>query len=700
MMNTRAVTAIMVAAITTATAAAQSYSFSTLVELSQLNLTYPPGGIIPFFAGVAVDGAGNVYAVQAERHAVFKLTPSRTLSVFAGAPLLAGSVDGAASDARFMARTFLSLGIAADAEGNVYVADEGNCTVRKITPEGRVTTLAGKAGAAGNDDGLGSEARFQGPISLCVHVDGDLYVVDGRFPQTIRRITPQGAVFTLAKFESRGVAGLNGVAVDRGRNVFVACYDDVVRKISSTAEVTIFAGRPGTTGFKDGKGGEARFSFSQGWFDAMPLGLAVDSSDNLFAADPGSGRVRRITPEAEVTTVTPGQLLYWPSAVAVDRASNLYVADAFLDSKVVKGTPSPTFNIVTRPQSRTVAIGSTAVFTLEATDSGVTYQWVKDGAPLVGATKSSLIISSATTLDSGAYACRVTDWAGVSASFNATLNVAAAHPSRLANLSARADVGSGPQPLAIGVTIGGTSAERTMPLLLRVAGPSLSRFFPTGFVNDPAMNLRSPTQLLMSNDNWNGDPQIAAWTEGVGAFPYNSVESRDAALATALPAGNYILEPLAKDASAGLVHCEVFDATSLVANAETSARLINLSARAQLGVNQDVLAVGFVIAGSVAKTVLLRAVGPSLASFGLTEGVGNPMLQLYERSTLMRENRDWGGDEQLTEVTRAIQAFPLSSRGSRDAVLLVTLMPGEYTLVVREENASPGVVLAEVYEVP
>lgn len=239
-----------------------------------------------------------------------------------------------------------------------------------------------------------------------------------------------------------------------------------------------------------------------------------------------------------------------------------------------------------------------------------------------------------------------------------------------------------------------------MPLLLRVAGPSLSRFFPTGFVNDPAMNLRSPTQLLMSNDNWNGDPQIAAWTERVGAFPYNSVESRDAALATALPAGNYILEPLAKDASAGLVHCEVFDATSLVANAETSARLINLSARAQLGVNQDVLAVGFVIAGSVAKTVLLRAVGPSLASFGLTEGVGNPMLQLYERSTLMRENRDWGGDEQLTEVTRAIQAFPLSSRGSRDAVLLVTLMPGEYTLVVREENASPGVVLAEVYEVP
>lgn len=361
-MNKHAVTAIVLAAVASTMAEAQNYTFSTLVEL---RLVLPSGGIVPYLAGVAADGVGNVYAVQADRHAVLKFTPPRELSLFAGAPFTAGFADGAATDARFMARRFGTLGIATDSAGNVFVADEGNCTIRKITPDGEVTTLAGKAGMPGDEDGIGDQARFRRPASLCVHVDGDLYVVD-RIAETVRRITPQGAVSTLAK-----VSGwLSGIAVDRQRNVFVTCYDDAVRKISPTGEVTIFAGRPRLSGSRDGTGGDAGFSFSDVWWDDTPLGIAPDRYDNLFVVDPGNHCIRRITPEANVTTVLPGPNLSWPSSIAVDRAGNLYVTDSFLDSKIIKGTVQSTLNVIATPQSRTVAIGSTVVFTLEANGAG------------------------------------------------------------------------------------------------------------------------------------------------------------------------------------------------------------------------------------------------------------------------------------------------------------------------------------------
>ena len=255
--------------------------------------------------GVAVDSVGNLYVADASSNSIRKITPAGVTSTMAGLPGGApGSADGTGSGAGFSAPE----GVAVDTAGNLYVADAGNDTVRKMTPSGVVTTLAGLAGQVGSVDGTGSAARFGHPGGVAVDASGNVYVADTN-NATIRRITPGGVVTTVAGLagSSGSVDGTGsaarftspgGVAVDGGGNVYVSdTGNDTIRKIALGGVVTTLAGTAGVTGFSDGAGTGARFN--------QPAAIAVDGNGNFYVADGGNETIRATVPSALAAPVIP-----------------------------------------------------------------------------------------------------------------------------------------------------------------------------------------------------------------------------------------------------------------------------------------------------------------------------------------------------------------------------------------------------------
>src|SRR4051812_33658679 len=235
-------------------------------------------------------------------------------------------LDGTGTNARFLNPT----GVTVDTVGNIYVADGGDHTVRKVTPGGLVTTLAGSSGQGGSADGTGIGARFGYPYALAVDVGGNVFVADTG-TRTIRKITPSGVVTTLA-----GAAQFSlpqGIAVDAAGNVFVSdTGNSTIHKITAAGIVTTLAGEAGQTGVADGTGAAARFTY--------PFGLAVDAVGNIYVADFGNSAIRKITSGGTVTTLAgaagvtgtadgPGSTARFdhPSAVSIDGAGNVYVID-------------------------------------------------------------------------------------------------------------------------------------------------------------------------------------------------------------------------------------------------------------------------------------------------------------------------------------------------------------------------------------
>jgi sugar lactone lactonase YvrE len=289
--------------------------------------------------GITVDRAGNVFVADRWNFTIRKITPAGVVTTFAGAASWPGSADGTGAAASF----FYPTGVAVDGWGNLFVADNFNHTIRKITPAGVVTTFAGTAGSAGSADGTGAAARFLNPSGVAVDVSGNLFVTD-TYNQTIRVITPAGVVTTLAgTVGSLGSADGTGAAakfnypraaaVDGAGNVFVAdTSNNTIRKITPAGVVTTFAGTAGAKGSADGTGAAANFGF--------PTAVAVDASDNVFVADSGNNTIRQITPAGVVTTLagTPGLFgsadgtgaaarFSNPYGVTVDPAGNVLVAD-------------------------------------------------------------------------------------------------------------------------------------------------------------------------------------------------------------------------------------------------------------------------------------------------------------------------------------------------------------------------------------
>jgi sugar lactone lactonase YvrE len=233
---------------------------------------------------IALDTAGNLFVADTFNHTIRKVTSAGVATTLAGSAGNSGSTDGTGSSARFNN----PAGIAVDTAGNLFAADLGNHTIRKVTSAGVVTTLAGTAGVTGSTDGTGSAARFYSPFGNAVDAAGNLFVSD-QSSHTIRKVTSAGIVTTLA-----GTAGSSGsddgtgsaarfsspygTAVDTAGNVFVAdTSNHTIRKVTSAGVVNTLAGTAGDSGSTNGSGSAARFR--------LPYGIAVDTAGNLFVAD-------------------------------------------------------------------------------------------------------------------------------------------------------------------------------------------------------------------------------------------------------------------------------------------------------------------------------------------------------------------------------------------------------------------------------
>ncbi|NWJ40970.1 MAG: hypothetical protein HXX12_08355 [Geothrix sp.] len=290
--------------------------------------------------GVAVGNDGTVYISEAGNHALRQFTPDGILRPLAGSLGREGGQDGSGGEARFYLPNSLSI----DHKGNLFVADLANHAVRKITPKGVVTTFAGKLRALGDADGPASVARFNRPHGIAVGDDGTVYVTDA-VNHTIRKITPDGRVVTVAG-KALHPGSMDGVgtearflmpfaiAVDRNGTMFVADRgNDAIRKITPDGVVTTLAGKLGVPGTKDGLRGEARFS--------SPRGIDIDQNGNLYVADYDSCLIRMVSPEGLVTTLAgkgyeagsaDGSGLEarfkGPHGITVDTKGRVFVADS------------------------------------------------------------------------------------------------------------------------------------------------------------------------------------------------------------------------------------------------------------------------------------------------------------------------------------------------------------------------------------
>lgn len=296
--------------------------------------------------GMAADGNGNLYVAERSSSTIRKITPQAVVTTLAGAAGAAGNIDGTGAGARFDGPTRLK----ADRDGNLYVTDTGNSTIRKVSPHGVVTTLAGSAGVCGSADGVGTAAQFCAPQGIALDRQGNLYVTD-TLNHTVRKIDPAGTVTTVAgtpgvcgsadgPARAAQFCGPRDIAADSDGNLFVVdTANSTIRLITPGGEVRTVAGRANECAFADGSGNASRL--------CKPGAIDVDAAGTLYVADTGNSTIRRIVAPGTVSTVAgvpggnavvlgplPGGLAA-PTGLAISGSGNVAVASDNLVLKLV-----------------------------------------------------------------------------------------------------------------------------------------------------------------------------------------------------------------------------------------------------------------------------------------------------------------------------------------------------------------------------
>ena len=323
---------------TTVTGPNFNYVFTATVSTLAGNGTYGfadgKGSSAEFMlpTSIVLDAQGNLFVAETQGHRIRKVTPDGVVSTFAGNGI-GGWLDGPAMKAKF----YYPYGIVFDAAGNLYVGDTDNGLIRQITPAGIVNTLSG------DGQGFVSQptvtASFTSPLGLAIDSRGLLYVADANM---VKSITSSGIVDTVAGTDLQGyVDGLiavaefkapAGLAFDGTGNLYIAdTYNSVIRKFVSTGQVSTFAGN-GIGGFLDSTSANAEF--------LQPQAVVADSEGNIYVGDYANARVRKISKNGIVSTVagtgkhgyidgtTDKAEFYSPWGLAIDLKGNIYVADS------------------------------------------------------------------------------------------------------------------------------------------------------------------------------------------------------------------------------------------------------------------------------------------------------------------------------------------------------------------------------------
>lgn len=273
--------------------------------------------------GVAADLNGNVYVADHGNFMVRKITADGTVSTFAG-----DGSDGSANGPALTSSFNSPFAIAVDPSGNVFVTDQGNLQIREISAGGTVSIFAG-SGLSGSANGAGTAASFSSLQGITSDATGDLYVTDG---DGVRKITPAGVVSTIVPVVGSSLEQPAGIAVDTTGNIYVSDPGhNLIRKITSKGVISTLAGN-GKIGHADGVGLGASFN--------SPAGLAIDAGGNLYVADKNNKLIRMVAPDGTVTTLAGGGIppdangsgshasFDTPVGVTIDKFGNIYVSDS------------------------------------------------------------------------------------------------------------------------------------------------------------------------------------------------------------------------------------------------------------------------------------------------------------------------------------------------------------------------------------
>jgi sugar lactone lactonase YvrE len=636
--------------------------------------------------GIAVDGSGNVFVSSG--NAIEKIT-NGTTTLLAGSLTAKGFTNGTGSAALFNS----PIGLATDGAGNIYVADEGNGAVRKVTPQGVVSTVS---------------AGFVQPIAVAVDGSGNIYVADTSSTE-LSQIAASGTTTTLlsgtALVQSVGMGiptsdfTLNGVAVDGSGNPYAAfglfqylgslTYVEAVDLVEVTSPgvgTLEFENQAQIPGAENGGGNNGAFAFAPDGSMVYLLG------GTLYIGQTA----------ATYTSNTAANFPYLGSAVAVDAQGNIYVAGQGVARVSLVGT-APSFSV--QPVGVTAAYGANPVLSslAEGTPSP-SYQWQLDGADIPGATSPTLTASLP-----GTYTVIATNGAGSATSSPAVVTMTgteALSEPRLVNISARAYVGTNQNVEIAGFVVSGPPGSFEQ-VLVRGAAASLSKFGVTGNLPDANLSLYDYSgNLVATNGIWDAASNATAITSAIastGAFAFSTDEA-DAAILVNLAPGAHTAELAGGEGNnsqptTGIGLAEIYEVKS------AGPQFVNVSARADVGSSGNILIGGFVIGGTTPQTVLIRAAGPALGKFGVAGTLPDPELMIYQSNsdgtnTLIQSNTGWGGNAQIAAAAASVGAFSWGSAATADSAVLVTLPPGAYTAEVSGASGDSGVALVEVYQVP
>jgi sugar lactone lactonase YvrE len=443
-----------------------------------------------FPIGIVADAAGNRYVADWQNQVIRKVRPDGSVSTLAGAMSTPGAADGSGTAARFN----YPQSIAIDRAGMLYVADTNNQTIRKVTAEGVVTTIAGSAGEDGSTDGIGRAARFSYPQGIAVDSTGTVVVSD-TYNHTLRSISPTGVVSTLAG-SAGNFGSLNGVrsaarfshpqglVTDAARNIYVAdAGNGLLRKITPTGNVTTLAGSLANYGLQDGTGPAAGFEGLSN--------LAIDAAGTLYGADQYAQRVRRITPQGVVTTLpvnapVAGQpQVKMPLGITVDPAGTLSVTGQFGVHVITGETMLTTLAGMELEQGLVNGNGAKARFgSLHGVTSDLSGNWYVADTPnhLIRKITAAGVVSDL----AGNGKPGGVDGTGAGASFNYPRGIVA---DALGNLFVADTFNSTIRKITPAGVVTTVAGARTVPG--RADGPaSLARFFePEGIAIDAVHNL-------------------------------------------------------------------------------------------------------------------------------------------------------------------------------------------------------------------
>jgi hypothetical protein len=268
--------------------------------------------------------------------------------------------------------------------------------------------------------------------------------------------------------------------------------------------------------------------------------------------------------------------------------------------------------------------------------------------------------------------------------------------SRLTNLSILTELTSAADTFTVGFVVRNAAPDSPKSLMIRAVGPSLVPLGVDGVVIDPRVEIFAGPNRTMANDNWEGDVSLVQAFAAVGAFALTAPTSFDAAAIVRTTSSDNSVK--ISGTGSGMLIAEVYDTTPGDEFTSLTPRVINMSVLKQVG---EGLTVGIVVAGIEPKPLLIRAIGPTLglAPFHVDDAVKNPRVSVFRGQTRVNENDNWNGTPQLAAAFDSVGAFALSA-ASLDAALIVTLLPGNYTMQVTGSDTLGGIALVEVYELP